>query len=228
MSVAIDRAALAAAVGVAHDGRNAVEERGAVLLADNDVGYSRDVAGIACVDASFMLTHMTQIAAAIDVAHHAALDVDVGGCHEVVVRVRVFGKVELVHHGTSLAAAIDVFVHGAALQLDVGGAGDDGMLSVAAAVGIAGHVAALVDVDVGIVVILGVLQLAVLHLPEIVVVLAILVFRIGNGFGQHDVLVLNVVPEALEIAAVCGYFARHSLFRGAAGFLELKSEPLLQ
>ena len=106
------------------------------------------------------------------------------------------------------------------------------MLSVAAAVGIAGHVAALVDVDVGIVVFLGVLQLAVLHLPEIVVVLAILVFQIGNRLGQPHVLVLDIGSEALQVVAVFSHLARHGrhlLLRGAADVLgKLLSQPLLQ
>ena len=91
-----------------------------------------------------MVAHGTQIAAAVGVTHHAALDVGVGGGGEGLQAVEVT-------YVTSLSAAVDIPIHGAAEQVDVGGAADGGSLTIAAAVGIARDESAFQDVDVGVV-----------------------------------------------------------------------------
>ena len=57
---------------------------------------------------------MPQVAAAIDIAYHAALDVGVGGCHEVIIRIGIVHKPIFVHHRAALAAGIDVPIYIAA------------------------------------------------------------------------------------------------------------------
>ena len=113
---AIDRAALTATVGITLDGGDAVVEAGAVHLTDGHIGYSR---GLCCslldgcfhefsVNGVMVFAHRAQVTAAIDVTGHAAFDIDVGGCREVL-------QVELVEYRTSFATAIDVPVDVTAL-----------------------------------------------------------------------------------------------------------------
>ena len=116
----------------------------AIDHADGDIGLAGDVAGVGRGDGADMLTHMTQVAAAIDIARHTTFDIDVGGSGEGLQAV-------LVIHRAALAAAVDVAIHQAALQLYVGGAGHGGIFTEAAAVGIACDVAAVHEVHVGVV-----------------------------------------------------------------------------
>ena len=118
---AIDRAALAATVGITLDGGDAVVEAGAVHLTDGHIGHSGDVSSSlvnGCIhhftiNSLEVSANMSQITAAIDVTGHSALDIDVGGCGERL-------QVVLVIHRSSLTAAINILVHVAAQQLQIG------------------------------------------------------------------------------------------------------------
>ena len=95
---------------------------------------------------------MTLIAAAIDVTTHTALNIDVGSSYEVISGIIIFCQFKLVHHNTSLTTAIDILIHIAALQLNVGAAGYHGILTITATVRITTHITTFHDVDIGLMV----------------------------------------------------------------------------
>ena len=145
-----DGAALATGVGIALHGGHALVEAVAVDAeaelgpdADDDVRGAQDVALGRGADAADVVAHGTLPAAAIDIAHRAALDEGIGAGREAA------GAV-LVLDGAAGAAGIDVLTHRAAVQADVGSAADDGLATQAAAVAVVQHGGALVDIDVGI------------------------------------------------------------------------------
>ena len=158
----IHRATLTTTIGITLDGRNAVVEAGAVHLTNHHIGYGRDITCVRGVDAIFcdfqvhrvhrtVLTSMTLIAAAIDVTTHTALNIDVGSSYEVISGIIIFCQFKLVHHNTSLTTAIDILIHIAALQLNVGAARYHGILTITATVRITTHITTFHDVDIGLV-----------------------------------------------------------------------------
>ena len=157
-----DRAALAAAVGIALDGGYAVDETRAVGLADDDVGLAEVVVGHAVGDAFLVEAHGTVPAAAIDVAAGTALDVDVAAGDEVLVEVILFYFVA-VDDAAHRAGTVDVLLDRAAEQGDVGSAEHVTAVVVqfhgvmvrlhitqAAAVGVVHHGGTLVNQHVGV------------------------------------------------------------------------------
>ena len=165
---AIDRTTLTTTIGITQDGRNAIMEVVIgikTFFANGDgiglrqfflrntyhhIGLSRDIVGIASADVTCMLAHMAQIAAAIDVTHRAALDIDIGAGNKVITGNGILCQSEFVHHNTTLATAIDVPIDFTALQFNISGAAYHSIFTHAATVCIAVHITALHDMDIGV------------------------------------------------------------------------------
>ena len=84
---------------------------------------------------------------------------------------------------TALTAAVDVFVHDAALQLDIGGATYVRTGAMAAAINIAADLAARHDVDVGVVVFTCVNQIDGSFTRIIILEHVVFIFR--HRCGEH-------------------------------------------
>ena len=151
---AIYGTALTGAVGVTLYGRVSVEIGGiGAEVADNHIGLSQHVGG-GSRRGHVVVAHIAAPSAAIDITHRAATDVGIGGGHEIVrIGLGHVGQEEVVH-GATLAGSIDISSHMAAQQLDVRGAAYHGIGTKPATVAVAAHIAALVDIDIGVILLL--------------------------------------------------------------------------
>ena len=121
VTCAPDGTALAAAVGVALNGRNAVNKARAVLLTDIDIGLTENVIAYRVCYNPFVEAHGSVPASAIDVAAGAALDIDVAAGDEVVAKVILINLVA-VDDTAHRTGTVDVLHHRTAEQSDIGGA----------------------------------------------------------------------------------------------------------
>ena len=154
---------------------------------------------------------MTLIAAAIDVTTHTALNIDVGSSYEVISGIIIFCQFKLVHHNTSLTTAIDILIHIAALQLNVGAAGYHGILTITATVRITTHITTFHDVYIGLMVV-GLCNF--IFRQDVVGIGAVVFFRcfidVGTGIlRQRDGVSGKVSTKTLQNTAIFSNLARY-------------------
>ena len=238
-----DGTALAAAVDVALDGGYAVGEAGAAKASHHDVGHAEYVGSVVvgAGDGAAVVAHAALPAATVDVAGCAAAYVDVGaGCEAVGVGAGVVdAHAEGIAHVALGARAIDVFLHGAAEQGEVGCARDEGLGTLAAAIGIVFDGGSLVDDDVGVVAairhpavggvhgrVVGVGQLSPAHdagvcrIEEVGMVVGGVV-RAGKVFGGY--VVVAQLPRVVGYAQRCGVQLAVLLHAGSIEHLSVLS-----
>ena len=141
---------LTATIGITLDGRNTVDKRSAIEVADDNMGLTRNIVCGCIADSTRMVSHCTCPSATIDVTTGTALDIGIGRCGEVSAK----EVIDCSHSTGSIEVLIDLSTE----QGDVGGTIDvtttDKLvvcLTKSATISIVTYISTFVDDDVGVI-----------------------------------------------------------------------------